>query len=389
MNQERWRILVLLGGSELFGQERANIEVIDSLVKATGADCLFVTNSKWGRKSIEPELERRGLRWTTAPYCGLLGYHLSAMQWLQRIVEIIHSHWALVVIFWRYNPTHIHIGNPLHFLTFMGVLLLTNTPIVYRMGDAPLTHHAMWRWTWRRMVERINIFVCNCRFLEKELRLFSGRIRACRVIYSKPRVPAERLSKPCWSEQKPHPTMFCFVGQPSRHKGVDLFVGAIARTRARDPGVGACIAGDSIWGSDIADLLRDGSTATEFANRTAWLRHVEDVHALLTACSVHVCPSVVDDPLPNVILEAKQAGIPSIVFPKGGMPEVVRHGVDGYVCSQPTQESLEEAIWFYIEHPEEAKRQGQAARQSLALLDVDRFAERWHEAYHFAEHHSR
>ena len=37
---------------------------------------------------------------------------------------------------------------------------------------------------------------------------------------------------------------------------------------------------------------------------------------------MHVCPSLsAGDSFPNVILDAKKAGLPSVVFPTAGLPE--------------------------------------------------------------------
>ncbi|HEX8076599.1 MAG TPA: hypothetical protein VF511_02205, partial [Chthoniobacterales bacterium] len=66
------RVLVLFGGSSLFGQERANIEVMRTL-RDSGAAVCFVTSSRFGREHIQPELKRRGFDWTEAPF----GYHWS------------------------------------------------------------------------------------------------------------------------------------------------------------------------------------------------------------------------------------------------------------------------------------------------------------------------
>jgi len=65
-----FRVLVLFGGSELFGQERANIEVFRNLAEL-GLKARFVTSSKWGHKAIQPALDRLGFEWI---FCKFDGY---------------------------------------------------------------------------------------------------------------------------------------------------------------------------------------------------------------------------------------------------------------------------------------------------------------------------
>src|SRR5581483_11951374 len=105
---------------------------------------------------------------------------------------------------------------------------------------------------------------------------------------------------------------------------------------------------------------------------------IEDVFGLLAGCDLHVCPSVsANESLPNVILEAKAARLPSIVFPTAGLREAVTHLQDGYVCPEPSHQALYEGIRYFLEHPEAATAMGHAARQSLERFSRERAAEEW------------
>jgi glycosyltransferase involved in cell wall biosynthesis len=50
-------------------------------------------------------------------------------------------------------------------------------------------------------------------------------------------------------------------------------------------------------------------------------------------------PAPVDN-FPNVVLEALASGTPSIALPIGGLPEIVRPGISGWLAAAPTSESL-------------------------------------------------
>ena len=53
------RVLVLFGGTDWFGQERANLEVFRCL-RELGLQARFVTCGKFGAQVIQPELTRLG-----------------------------------------------------------------------------------------------------------------------------------------------------------------------------------------------------------------------------------------------------------------------------------------------------------------------------------------
>jgi glycosyltransferase involved in cell wall biosynthesis len=89
----------------------------------------------------------------------------------------------------------------------------------------------------------------------------------------------------------------------------------------------------------------------------------------------------VREALGNVVIEAKLAGCCSIVFPSGGLCELIEEGVDGIVCRDVSAEALAEALRPYLSNPELARQHGQAARASLARLGIANFAQRWLQIY--------
>jgi glycosyltransferase involved in cell wall biosynthesis len=116
-------------------------------------------------------------------------------------------------------------------------------------------------------------------------------------------------------------------------------------------------------------------------NRIRFLGEIDDVDRLLALSNVHLCPSLCQEALGLVVLEAKCSGRPSVVFPSGALPEIVTHGVDGYVCEAATVDALKTACLYYIENPERARRHGIEAKRSLERLGVDSFAQRWRAVY--------
>ena len=88
-----------------------------------------------------------------------------------------------------------------------------------------------------------------------------------------------------------------------------------------------------------------------------------------------------EEPYGLVAVEAKSAGIPSIIFPSGGLKELIEHGINGWVTKSRTAYELSTALEYYLRNPRIAEAQGRNARKSLEDLQLDSFSERWFEVY--------
>ncbi len=376
------RVLVLFGNIPLLGHERGNIQVFNAL-KARGVDALFVTHKEWGHESIQPELDRLGHRWDVATFPGLFSRGMSLRTWAKRLGSLAQG----AAEFWRigrdYKPSHVHVGHMMHFLTLLPAIALLRVPVVYRLGDAPQQHRPLFRFLWRRViVPRVSRFVCVSEYIRSLLLDAGAPPEKVRVIYSYPsQRPADLTPAPV--EPFDGRTVL-YMGQLSEEKGVDLLVeAAITLCRERDD-VRFLLAGDYTWQNPFAEGLMRRVEELGLSDRIRFLGYVEDVPGLLAVADLHVCPSVCAEALSNTVVEAKQAAVPSVVFPSGGLPELVTHGEDGWICEAKTAESLRAGIARFLAMPsEKLERAGEAARGSMERLGVteEAFADQWVEVY--------
>jgi glycosyltransferase involved in cell wall biosynthesis len=378
----RPRGLVVLGNFALNGQERGNIEVFRAF-KEVGGESLFVTHADWGHRHIQPYLDRLGLPWTTLRYARHFTKRLTLRNWIINIRLLLVASWAFGRLVRRYGPTHIHVANPHYFLSVLPALMMTRTPVIYRMGDEPPRHHLLYRWLWRwGIVPRVQTFVCVSEYVRTSAIEAGTPADKTRVIYSH---PPERPQPESGVEIEPFEgRTVVFMGQVAAHKGVDVLVEvAAALCRARDD-VRFLIAGRITRKNLFGIGLHGKVQSLGLADRIRFLGYVEDVPGLLAAADVHVCPSVWEEPLSNTVVEAKQAGTPSVVFPSGGLPEIVDHKRDGFVCRARTADALNEGLAFFLDAETEVLREtGAAARASIERLGITReaFAQAWLEVY--------
>ena len=87
-----------------------------------------------------------------------------------------------------------------------------------------------------------------------------------------------------------------------------------------------------------------------------------DVAAIVSALDIFVLCTHREG-LPLSILEAMALGKPVIATNVDGIPEVITNGVTGFLHAHQNSEELATAILTCVEHPEMAKRVGEAARE--------------------------
>lgn len=376
------RVLVLLGQIPLLGQERGNIQVFYALQRMN-VDALFVTNHEWGYAHIQPVLDALGLNWTEAAYTGRFRKGMGIGEWARTLARIVSGSVTFLRLCSQYKPTHIHICNIEHFINFLPALVLTRVPVIYRLGDVPATHREAFRTLWRKVVvPRVSRFVCVSEYVKRSLLDLGVPETKCSVIYSE--APVRTRSVTSGNVDKIHKGReftVLYAGQLTREKGIDVLVGAAMQMCRTWDNVEFLIAGDYEWQNKLATTLRECVQAAGLSDRIRFLGYVDAMQDLFGLADIHVLPSVWEDPLPNVVIEAKHAAIASVVFPSGGIPEVVEHERDGYICADRTEMSLISGIGYYIEASERASAHGRNAYASLARLGITRFGEHWDAVY--------
>lgn len=376
------RVLALFGGVALLGSERGNLEPLSAL-KGKGAEVLLlVSDAPWAEDMRNYVLER-GFEIRLCPYLLLPRPERRFNPWITYPKVITRASIVLLKEVAKFRPTHIHISNELFALNFLLALLVSSAPVIYRCGDKPVLHNRLFRSIWRFIVRRANKFVAVSCFIAKQLE-DAGVLRdRITVVYSRP--PARqkgRDSEPLNIET--HTFNIVFLGQINESKGVHVLIEAFRIVAEEFPQARLLIAGRiSEWEGDAwARALRDNTLRDErIGSLVRFPGFVEDVPGLMGQCHVNVIPTLTEEPLANVIFEAKQAGLASIIFPSGGLPETIDDGVDGYICPDKNVEALANALRYYLSDPSKAERQGGAAKASLKKFAIAEFANQWAKVY--------
>ena len=135
--------------------------------------------------------------------------------------------------------------------------------------------------------------------------------------------------------------VFVFVGRLSKIKGLDLLLDGFALFHQEVPGARLLIAGD-------------GEEREGLGNRISSMRLKETVHLLgnvahnrlpqiLNAADIFILTSVAEG-VPNAILESMACGLPVVATDVGGISEVVKPGVNGFLIDTRQPSDVAKAL---------------------------------------------
>jgi glycosyltransferase involved in cell wall biosynthesis len=88
-----------------------------------------------------------------------------------------------------------------------------------------------------------------------------------------------------------------------------------------------------------------------------------------SAADLYVTPTL-DDNLPNTVIEATSCGTPVVGFDTGGVPDVVRNGVSGFVVPKGEAGALREAVLRVVDAPALRTKLSENCRR-ISIEDYD------------------
>jgi len=327
------RVLVVEASGDLWGSERALLDMLDSMPTLEAAVCCPP------ERPLNGELARRQIR--ALPYYVYALHKKSRWHRLGAAVGVLR---ACV----EFRPDIIYLNQSGAYKVALLAATLLNLPIVahvrifedvaYLARQAPRP---------RRLRGLIAISLA----VEMEIRRFQelGTIPFYRIYdaYAPPSLPLLPSST-----QRIANRIAC-VGRLVPAKGLDVLVRAIGVLKSFDTGVECLIVGDG-EGRFIQDLKQMASGGT-FAALIQWRGFVGDVVPLLRTCSVLAVPSH-REPLGRVIFEAWDAGAIPVVFSgSGGAAEIVSASVGGLLYDKQEPESLAAALRAALELSQEQR----------------------------------
>lgn len=159
-----------------------------------------------------------------------------------------------------------------------------------------------------------------------------------------------------------------FVGRLSKVKGPHLLLQALPQIVEKHPDVMIVFVGSKWFGDDnvnnyVKHLYTLGAMQKEHVTFVKFTKP-KDIPVLYTMSDVFVCSSQWQEPLARVHYEAMAAGLPIITSNRGGNPEVIEEGKNGYIIDDyENPKRYATVINHLLNSPEERTRLGKKGRK--------------------------
>ena len=367
------------------GLERMTFGVLRAL-REQGAAVHCVVNS-WENHRITPIAEAMGATWSAGPYWYALSRPTSPLASVRMVWEVMRVSGHLLREARAQNPTHVLLPDfkaVLRNAPALAWLRLRGVKVIMRLGNPP-DRGAFYRIVWRTAVAPfVDRLVCNSQFTENELAAHG--VPAEKIITISNAAPPRTAA---WDSDVDRVAgRIIYIGQIIPVKGVDLLLEAVAALRERGRDVTLDVVGALDGWETPADRgyrqrLRDRAAAPDLQGAVAFLGHREDVPSLMKRASLHCCPSRPEmrEGFGLVVLEAKLAGLPSVVGRSGALPELIDHGRNGWVCDPLAVTTLAEGLDVFLSDPDRLRNAGRLARESAAAYSQARFDNAWRSVF--------
>lgn len=193
--------------------------------------------------------------------------------------------------------------------------------------------------------------VFNNQFHEK-CRVIPGGVNIDKFIYSES--GAKVVDKELGLKGKP---VVLFAGKLTKYKGVEFLIGAAKKIHGE-----VVILGD---GPELPHL-KEKAMQLGLTN-VHWVGHqgagVKKLVPYYSRADVFVAPSIWDEPLGLVILEAMACKTPVVVTRKGGIPLAVKEGVNGLFIRARNSSEIVEKVNYLLDNPNIRYKMGENARK--------------------------
>ncbi len=165
------------------------------------------------------------------------------------------------------------------------------------------------------------------------------------------------------SRKEDQPIRYGYLGTISRVKGLNWLIDQFKKLDF-DASLSIAGKGEKAYKEELKELAKNSNIDfVGYVNSTEFLSEID----------VLIVPSLWEEPLGMVAIEALANHVPVIANKRGGLQETVNDGVNGLYCYDVNPDSLSVAMRKLYENPDQYNQFSQAARESVAsILDADR-----------------
>ncbi|MBW4647113.1 MAG: glycosyltransferase [Kastovskya adunca ATA6-11-RM4] len=214
-----------------------------------------------------------------------------------------------------------------------------------------------------QLFERGHFYLTNCEFFRrraisigcdpKKIVVLGSGIDCSRFAFSPRRLPADGRIR------------IATTGRLVEKKGIEYGIRAVAKLAKDYPNIEYNIIGDGYLREPFEQLIQELGMG-DIIKLLGWKQQQEIVEVLKNS-QIFVATSVTanngnqDAPV-NTLKEAMAMGMPVVASRHGGIPELVKDGVSGFLVPERDAEAIAKKLLYLIDHPEIWLAMGKAGR---------------------------
>lgn len=156
------------------------------------------------------------------------------------------------------------------------------------------------------------------------------------------------------------------VANLRRVKNYPLFLQGLARILPEFPFVIGVVVGQPILpiDADVPGQIEEEIRRLGLVDHICQQGFQVDVSTILADLEIF-CLTSDSEGMPNALLEAMSAGLPVVATKVGGIPQIVEHGVTGFLIPPGDVDAFASALRELLENPSRARLMGNAGRQRV------------------------
>ncbi|MCQ4803755.1 glycosyltransferase family 4 protein [Holdemanella sp. MSK.7.32] len=142
-----------------------------------------------------------------------------------------------------------------------------------------------------------------------------------------------------------------YIGRLEKIKGVDLLIHAAQKLKDNNIKFKIWIIGDGSYRDDLEKV----SKKLNLVNEIEFMGIKRNIGDYLIDTDIFVYPSVCQEVFGISIVEAMSYGVPCIANNVGGIPEIIKNDINGYVSDEKNSEQIYKCICKYIDLSRDSK----------------------------------
>ncbi len=216
-------VIGIIGGTELLGAERGQIEALRAMQTSGAKIVVGISDRELRGGSVGALCKNLGFEDFSLPF----GSHFSK-KWMlhdpkyrkRQIRRTIQCSKILLKQLTTYQPDVILIGSTLAFNFVALGLIINRTPLIFRVGDAPITQSKYQMFLWQSLAWRANHLVCISKYISKSIQPHITHNKKFNIIKNTPpqRLTAIDNNQVASLQKTKKPIQGVYVGQINHQK---------------------------------------------------------------------------------------------------------------------------------------------------------------------------